>query len=156
MGTTLGLVALAVGCAAPSPSVPQLPRSSFVACDVTAPNQSDPPAGETETVHLGNGMLGTDLWPDGTLIAQPEWITPDGAVEVKWPWWRATGVVGEVEITGRRLDGAGPRLTGAQNPASGSTGFTPSAITFPSAGCWEVTGRVGQASLTFVTRVVVP
>lgn len=69
MGATLGLVALVVGCAAPTPSAPQSPRPSTLACDVTDPNQGDPPAGDTETVHLGNGTLGTDLWPDGTVIA---------------------------------------------------------------------------------------
>ena len=32
--------------------------------------------------------------------------------------------------------------------------FQPSTLIFPTEGCWEVTSRVGDASLTFVTRVV--
>ena len=151
----LTLVVLLGGCAVPRPSA-TASDPALAPCEATAPNQIAPPTGETESVHLGNGSLGTDLWPDGAVVAQPEWISPDGAVEVKWPWWRADGVVGVVEITGKRLDAAGPPLTGVQNPSSGHTGFTPSAITFPSAGCWEVTGRVGDARLTFVTRVIVP
>jgi hypothetical protein len=36
----------------------------------------------------------------------------------------------------------------------GETGFHPSGLLFPSAGCGEVTAKVGEASLTFVTLVV--
>ena len=36
----------------------------------------------------------------------------------------------------------------------GETGFQASYVIFPTPGCWEVTGRVADASVTFVTRVV--
>lgn len=36
----------------------------------------------------------------------------------------------------------------------GDTGFQASTIIFPTVGCWEVTGRAGDAELSFVTRVV--
>jgi len=36
----------------------------------------------------------------------------------------------------------------------GDTGFQATALIFPTEGCWEVTGKVGEASRTFVTRVV--
>jgi hypothetical protein len=36
----------------------------------------------------------------------------------------------------------------------GTTGFQASGVTFPAEGCWEVTGRVGEAGLTFVTLVL--
>jgi hypothetical protein len=36
----------------------------------------------------------------------------------------------------------------------GDSGFQSSGITLPSEGCWQVTGRVGDASLTFVTLVL--
>jgi hypothetical protein len=32
--------------------------------------------------------------------------------------------------------------------------FQASAVTFPTEGCWNVTGRAGEASLTFVTLVL--
>jgi hypothetical protein len=71
---------------------------------------------------------------------------------MKWPWWR--GVRGELSIEGRRLDGEAESL-GAEIPEGyGLSGFQPSGILFPSEGCWEVTGTVGDASLTFVTLVV--
>jgi hypothetical protein len=34
------------------------------------------------------------------------------------------------------------------------TGFQPTVVLFAGPGCWEVTGRVGGATLTFVTLVV--
>ena len=77
---------------------------------------------------------------------------------MKFPWWRAVGqVVGPVEISGRRLDGSSPPLDSFV-PTEGYTdsGFTPSTLIFPVVGCWEVTGTVGEDSLTFVTLVVRP
>jgi hypothetical protein len=38
----------------------------------------------------------------------------------------------------------------------GTTGFQVSGLIFPTGGCWEVTGRLGDASLTFVTFVIPP
>ena len=35
-----------------------------------------------------------------------------------------------------------------------ATGFQPSGVIFPTEGCWQVTGKVADASVTFVTRVV--
>jgi len=32
--------------------------------------------------------------------------------------------------------------------------FEPSYLIFPSPGCWEVTARVGEARLTFISEVV--
>ena len=71
---------------------------------------------------------------------------------MKWPWWR--GVSGDVRIQGRRLDGKAAPVTGDTPTGYGETGFLPSSIFFPTEGCWEVTGRVGDAELTFVTIVV--
>jgi hypothetical protein len=34
------------------------------------------------------------------------------------------------------------------------TGFQASGVYFPNEGCWEVTGRVGRTTLTFVTFVI--
>ena len=61
-------------------------------------------------------------------------------------------------ITGRRLDAPAPpmpviTLRGVPD-GYGKTGFHPSGLIFPSAGCWEVTAKVGDARLTFVTLVV--
>jgi hypothetical protein len=69
---------------------------------------------------------------------------------MKFPWDR--GVRGHLQITGRRIDIDAPPLR-AQLSDYGLTGFQPSTLVFPTEGCWEVTGRVGRSSLTFVTNV---
>ncbi|HET7091417.1 MAG TPA: hypothetical protein VFL17_22525 [Anaerolineae bacterium] len=68
-------------------------------------------------------------------------------------WYR--GVRGELTVTGRRLDAPAPPAQGLYDSSGyGDIGFQAGAIHFPSEGCWEITGRVGDASLTFVTLVV--
>ena len=58
-----------------------------------------------------------------------------------------------MSIQGRRLDASGPplragagRLRRAWLQASG--------VIFPTEGCWEITGQVGAARLTFVNFVI--
>lgn len=99
----------------------------------------------------GNGKLWTAMWPHNVVIATPDYIEPDGSVGMKWPWWR--GVRGRLTITGRRLDAKAPPLT-AGIPDYGTSGFQPTGISFPTEGCWEVTGAVGDLELTFVTLVL--
>jgi len=69
---------------------------------------------------------------------------------MKWPWWR--GVPGQLTIEGRRLSGPAKPLR-AFIPPYGDRGFQVSALIFPDAGCWEVTGRMREESLTFVVLV---
>jgi hypothetical protein len=120
---------------------------------VTAPH-GDAPAGFD---YRENG-LAVVLWPRGRLVAGrlPDGgsyadIEPDGSIVAKLGWWR--GAAGKLAITGERLDGPAPAL-GADVPAGyGSTGFQATVVTFPTTGCWEVVGRVGDARLAFVVRV---
>ena len=137
--------------AAPA-SQPSAPRKP---CPVTRPN-GDVPPGETvspESRYLGNDALWTDLYPN-PLRPRPEDIHKDGSIEIKVPWWR--GVSGRLTIAGRRLDATAPPLSAWIPTGYGRTGFQSTAITFPTPGCWEVTGRVGDASLTFVTSIAAP
>jgi hypothetical protein len=120
-------------------------------CALTLPNGRTQPGANAAGMNHGNGKLWTTMWPHNVVIATPVYIEPDGAVGMKWPWWR--GVRGRLTITGRRLDGKAPPLT-AYVPDYGTTGFQPSGITFPTEGCWEVTGAVGDADLTFVTLIL--
>lgn len=124
-------------------------------CSPTRANGSVPP-GEQSTSgsqYHGNGKLWTELLPGGVIRARPEDVREDGSIEIKFPWWRA--VRGRLTISGRRLDGqAGPLR--AWIPDYGLTGFQSTAVTFPTQGCWEVTGRAGDGRLTFVVRVVAP
>jgi hypothetical protein len=79
-------------------------------------------------------------------------IRPDGSLLMKWPWWR--GARGKLSIEGRRLDAPAPPLRSAIPDGYGDAGFQATALNFPTEGCWEVTGKVGEAGLTFVTLVV--
>jgi hypothetical protein len=53
----------------------------------------------------------------------------------------------------RRLDGPAPPLRADVPAGYGQAGFQASGVDFPTEGCWEVTGAVGGATLSFVTFV---
>ena len=123
-------------------------------CTVTRPNgQGTFLEGMAPDLH-GNALMSTGLWPDGTVVFKPGgpgFVTGDGALGMKWGWRR--GVRGQLRIEGRRLDESAPPLRADIPAGYGDFGFQSSALIFPTPGCWEVTGRVGTASLTFVTLV---
>jgi hypothetical protein len=124
-----------------------------VACPVTLPNGRGLPR-DTPGGNHGNGALATSLWPGGGVVTfkpgGPGCVDEDGALGMKWPWWR--GIPGDLSIEGRRLDGEAPPLR-AHIPCCYAGPFQSSGLLFPTPGCWEVTGRVGDASLSFVTLV---
>jgi hypothetical protein len=150
----------------------QTPHNFSHGCAVTAPNQSQPPVknfggGVTYSPDYkgprdgfvkdsyGNGKLWTILWPDGTVVFQPDgpgFVGEDGSLSMKWGWYR--GVRGRLTIRGKRLDGTAPPLRANIPEGYRDTGFQSTALIFPTEGCWEVTGQVGETTLTFVTRVI--
>jgi hypothetical protein len=124
-------------------------------CPVTHPNGKTPPDQIPSPNDYGNGALWTALWPKGTVVFRPGgsgFVLPDGSLSMKFPWVR--GARGKLTIHGRRLDAPAPPLRARIPEGYGDTGFQSTALIFPTEGCWEVTGKVGEASLTFVTRVV--
>lgn len=136
-------------------AAPTAQKEESSPCPVTKPNGYTPPGERPAASHHGNGGLWTALWPDGTVVFRPGgpgFILEDGSLSMKFPWWR--GVKGKLIIEGRRLDGSGARLRSSIPNGYGDTGFQATALIFPTVGCWEVTGRAGDASLTFVVRVV--
>jgi len=120
-------------------------RPSVAECRVTI----DQPGG------YGDQRLSTiGLWPDGNVVFRPGgpgFVTSDGALGMKFGWQR--GVRGQLRIQGRRLDAPSSPLRSEVNNGYGEIGFQASYVIFPEPGCWEVTGRAGDASLTFVTLV---
>jgi hypothetical protein len=125
------------------------------ACPVTLPNGNAPPGEQPSPHHHGNGYLWTALWPDGKVIFEADaagYVLPDGSLVMKWPWWR--GMPRALTIHGKRLDGPGSPLRAQIPEGYGTTGFQASGLIFSHAGCWEVTGQVNGAELTFVTLVV--
>ena len=75
----------------------------------------------------------------------------DGSLSMKYMWWRLEK--GQLTIEGRRLDAAAPPLRARIPQGYGDIGFQATGLIFPTTGCWEVTGRVGDGSLTFVVLV---
>jgi hypothetical protein len=118
-------------------------------CHVTTPNLSVPPGSTFGSAMHGNGRIWVGLWPANVVVWEP---SRDGSIDAKFGWWR--GVEGALRISGRRLDGAAPPLRADVPSGYGDRGFQATGIRFPAAGCWQVTGRVGDAELTFVTLVV--
>src|SRR5689334_17596229 len=122
-------------------------------CPVTRPNgvryAAEPSGG-----NYGNEALVTGLWPEGNVVFKsggPGFVLSDGALSMKFWWWRLHP--GPLKLEGRRLDGAAPPMRASIPGGYGESGFQSTALIFPTPGCWEVTGRVGDASLTFVTQV---
>ena len=128
------------------------------ACPLTVPNGKEPPASARDAlppvppVFHGNGKLWVKLWPFGVIVARPNVVRSDGSIDIKLPWWR--GVPGMLTITGTRLDAPAPRVRSHVPNGYGRSGFQPSGVTFPTQGCWKVTGHVGRTRLKFVTLVV--
>lgn len=169
---TVGLLAVLVvilaGCAgsrpttrptaaAPSTTATRPPQPVTLAgarqCPVTRPNGAAPPGvGAQAGVNYGNTRLWTALWPGGVIKAGPDYVDKDGSIHMKFGWWR--GVSGRLSIQGRRLDGPAPPLRAEVPDGYGERGFQASGVIFPTEGCWEITGQVGAARLTFVNFVI--
>ena len=121
------------------------------ACPVTPPNGSPPPGGGRDRFYLGRDGLWTVLWPHGLVVVPPDDIGRDGVLGMKFPWWRGPGVRGYLHITGNDVGSGVP--VSARTAGYGRTGFNASAVFFPEEGCYRITGRAGEAELTFVTLV---
>jgi hypothetical protein len=152
-------IAMASAIAVVPGAVAQSPDPGEASCPVTINNGlglkrsvGEPPAG-----NHGNDSrtIATSLWSDGTVTFRPGGagcIDDEGGMSMKWPWWHE-GTHKHLVIEGRRLDGDAPLLR-ARIPDGYSGEFQVSALIFPTPGCWQVTGRVDDQSLTFVVRAV--
>jgi len=127
-------------------------------CLVTLPRRTGPPGPARQEFFGWSSSYGNEklwvggLWPDGVIVASPDFVDRHGRVEMKFGWWRK--VSGRLEIIRRRLDAPAPPLLANVPAGYGATGFQSSGVTFPTEGCWQVTGMVRQVSLVFVTFVI--
>ena len=113
--------------------------------------------------NYGNANLRVILRPHGTLIAgrlpdggSMATINRDGSISTKLAWWRGLSakLVGhKLVVTGHRLDAPAGRLRAAVPDGYGSQGVQPTGPTFPTVGCWQVIGKQGNISLSFVVKV---
>jgi hypothetical protein len=149
VGVATLILWMVTGCGAGSPTV----TSSAAACEPTQPNGETPPGESPSEARHGNGLLYTGLWPNGEILADPRFVEEDGSIGMKFWWWRAPGVgaAGDLEIRGHEIT-TGARIT-ADIPDGYGQRFQATGITFPTEGCYEITGQSGDAQLTFVTKV---
>lgn len=128
-------------------------------CAVTLVSQrTRPPASVPRSLDYGNATLAVRLYPRGHLIAGrlPDggsWATinPNGSIWAKFGWWRADDNA-RLKISGHRLDAAAPPLT-ADVPNGYGIGFQATGMTYPTTGCWRVTGTFKRARLSFTVLV---
>jgi hypothetical protein len=111
-------------------------------CQITRPG-----GGLLENDSLSVGLSDKYVFRPGG----PGFVDSDGALGIKVLWTRK--VRGTLEIGGKRLDGASPPAR-AYMKDYGDSGIQPSYLLFPTPGCWEITGVVGNSKLTFVVFVV--
>jgi hypothetical protein len=137
-----------------SPPAPQTKDE----CAVTKPNGIAAGFQQLAPGSYGNREVSVGpfgLWPDGIVVFKPGgagFVTRDGSLGMKFGWLR--GVLGKLKITGRRLDAQAPPLRAEVPDGYGDRGFQATYLIFPTPGCWEVTGHVGDSSVIFVTKVV--
>lgn len=120
-------------------------RTASTTCAVTNP----------EGGIYGNDSLTAVLPGNGTFVFKPGgpgFVDADGALGIKVGWGLRKR--GTLVVTGRRLDGAAPPARAYiprsyDNYLGGMSLF----LVFPTPGCWEITGTVAGASLTFVVKV---
>ena len=104
-----------------------------------------------------NGLLSTTLPTNGVLTTR---VDADGLFQ-KLGWLPHTAFPDALSVRGERLDAASPPLhvisvnwgyaTASGRPQIGSWR---SAVKFPSEGCWRITGRVKDVSLSYVVKVI--
>lgn len=147
---------------ATSEVVPHDPPSS---CPITIPQNPPfvPPAPYDTLGFEGEFWYGSDsLWTavreNGIWEALPH--NPEGYTQ-KVFWWRDSYVWNEepqpvLSITAERLDGPAPILrgSGATNAFAADIGSAMLiGVDLPTLGCWKITGKYGDAELSFVVWV---
>jgi beta-lactamase regulating signal transducer with metallopeptidase domain len=124
--------------------VNETPLPPFV-CSVT-PSTRQMKVSSLEKMALGDGPW--IINDDRTIWAADQPYVANKTVTTVWMRPANT----ELTITARRLDGNTADLT--VGPAAPyRTAYIAIGVTFPSAGCWEVTAKAGDSTLKFVTKV---
>lgn len=135
------------------------------ACTPSVPDSVPPPIQPSTQLIPGTTISNDGIWAsipdDGRVEISKDFIEQDGEYKgwrgTKFMWTRGDGVVGPLIITGKRLDVEAPAavdLVYVEGRQYGTMGFTPTWLTFPTPGCWEITGTVGEHQIVFIMEVV--
>lgn len=149
-----------------TPAMPTArPRSAMDACPVTQPPnlpflppEPYPPQAPSGEFWYGTDALWTALSPAGRWEALPE--GQQGYSQKLFLWSEGYDPAREpqppITVSGRRLDGdARPfETSGGTNGYHADMGqFMLIGLSVPAAGCWELTARYNEASLSFIVWV---
>lgn len=137
---------------------PDVPVRQVLIAKLDAPNVAPPPFECRVTASIPMKSTGGKTAPLGS---GPWHVSGDGLIQtwdqpfvagtrVNTMWMRPANA--DLVITGRRLDGDASPLQ-VQLAKDGSAGYIATSLSFPAAGCWEVTATAGASTLTFITRV---
>ena len=140
---TIILLTVLTSCTAASNSCPLTEPEWLLAPDNPAINNS--PA-------YGNYYVNEDLsiWASAWWTDSDEYQLTASEDGIKLGWFRPAGA--ELTITGLRLDAEVPALK-AEIPCCYPTRFQATGLYFPMEGCWEVTAKAEDKSLSFVVMV---
>jgi hypothetical protein len=95
--------------------------------------------------------LWTILPLDGKFLIPPRVIAFHHGLWEKFMWYRVAK--GALSIEGHKVGEPATSVKPEIPCCYGETGFQASGIIFPSEGCYEITGRVADARLTFIVEV---
>src|ERR1044072_2219349 len=147
----------------------QAPRSTTITppgtCHVTKPNGRKVPwqtferPGERPSPMWkynewhGNRAVSTWLPRNGVYLFQPgrNITLADGTIVTKFLWFK---IRKPMIIEGHRLDGTAPPAWVRMDADTDDALFQPSQVGFPTPGCWQLTGRVGNDNLKIVLWIV--
>lgn len=152
---TSGVLALAIGTGTTACSHGLFPSRAAPTASPQSSCPVSPPAPVGPNGALGAGGM-SGAWyvsPDGQLggVKGRDWqVGPAGN---KVPWLRPIGA--PLRISGHPLDAPTPTLV-ASIPGGYPTAFQATGLTFPTAGCWEITAVAGSSVVQFVVWVVPP
>lgn len=146
--------AFVIGCgsspasAQPAPAATEDIPASTECLENQTIREQPPDAAGADPFGLGPWYVNADRtiwvgWGSG-----PPWVK---GANKKVMWVKPAGR--PLIISGRRLDADAKPMIADQPGDYSSFGYDPTNLFFPTGGCWEITGKVGTASITFVTFV---
>jgi hypothetical protein len=128
---------------------------------IAAPAAEQPACAVTRSAlpahRYGTRPLWTWLPANGVLRVQRN---TDGSIGTKLFWMPDRDRSLQLAVQGRRLDAPGRMRVLAvswgysYNASRKGRGSWASAVAFPKAGCWRITGQAGQTRLSYVVKVV--
>ena len=137
------------GCAVTRPAPPFVPPRPYLSA----------PPDLYASDWFGSSGLWTMLDRDGEVWAQGDLPHDADGFSQKTFWWSAAWTPGAepepaITVAGTRLDGAGTfEVSGGTNASADFGTAMLVGVVFPTAGCWQVTGRYRDATLSYVVSI---